>query len=183
MNAFEDAEGRVVIDVCRYARMFDRDHTGPFGDSLATLDRWTIDPKARRVNEQRIDDRAQEFPRFNPSLAAKPYRFGYSVAVRGNGFPSILKHDLHTGASTSFEFGAGRHGAEPYFVAREDAKAEDDGYLMTFVYDEASRKSELVVLNAQDLAAPPIATVHLPARVPYGFHGSWIPDGASGPSV
>ncbi len=69
----------------------------------------------------------------------------------GNGFPSILKHDLQTGASTSFEFGAGRHGAEPYFVAREGAKAEDDGYLMTFVYDEASRKSELVVLNAQDL--------------------------------
>ena len=54
---------------------------------------------------------------------------------------------------------------------------------MTFVYDEASRKSELVVLNAQDLAAPPIATVHLPVRVPYGFHGSWIPDGANGPSV
>jgi len=183
MNAFEDAEGRIVIDVCRYQRMFDRDHTGPFGDSLATLDRWTIDPKARRVNEQRIDDRTQEFPRFNPSRAAKPYQFGYSVAVRGNGFPSILKHDLQTGTSTSFEFGAGRHGAEPYFVAREGAKAEDDGYLMTFVYDEASRKSELVVLNAQDLATPPIATVHLPARVPYGFHGSWIPDGASGPSV
>jgi len=183
MNAFEDADGRVVIDVCRYQRMFDRDLTGPFGDSLATLDRWTIDPKTRRVNEQRIDDRAQEFPRFNPSLSAKPYRFGYSVAVVGNGFPSILKHDLQTGASASFEFGAGRHGAEPYFIAREGATAEDDGYLMTFVYDEASRKSELVVLNAQDPSAPPIATVHLPVRVPYGFHGSWIPDGASGPSV
>ncbi len=65
----------------------------------------------------------------------------------------------------------------------EGAKAEDDGYLMTFVYDEASRKSELVVLNAQDLSARRLRRVHLPTRVPYGFHGSWIPDGASGPSV
>jgi len=54
---------------------------------------------------------------------------------------------------------------------------------MTFVFDEANRKSELVVLNAQDLSAPAVATIHLPVRVPYGFHGSWIADGASGPSV
>ena len=52
MNAYEDAEGRVVIDVCRYRAMFDHDHNGPFGDSLATLDRWTIDPKTRRVTRR-----------------------------------------------------------------------------------------------------------------------------------
>ncbi len=183
MNAYEDAEGRVVIDLCRYQRMFDSDRNGPFGDSLATLDRWTIDPKARRVNEQRIDDRDQEFPRCNPSHSTKPYRFGYSVAVAGGGFPSIIKHDLNSGTSSTFAFGAGREGAEPYFVAREGARAEDDGYLMTFVFDAASQKSELAILDAQDLARGAIATVHLPARVPYGFHGSWIADGAVGPSV
>jgi 8'-apo-carotenoid 13,14-cleaving dioxygenase len=183
MNAYEDAQGRVVIDLCRYRRMFERDHTGPFGDSLATLDRWTIDPKTRRVNEERIDDRGQEFPRCAGSRSTKPYRFGYSVAVAAGAFPSIIKHDLEKGTSTTFEFGAGRHGAEPYFVAREGAKAEDDGYLMTYVFDQATGKSELAILDAQDLSRPAIATVHLPARVPYGFHGSWIADGADGPSV
>ena len=183
MNAYEDAQGRVVIDVCRYQRMFEHDHNGPFGDSLATLDRWTIDPKRRRIDEQRIDDRAQEFPRCNPSRSTKPYRFGYSVAVEGSGFPAIIKHDLDTGASTTFSFGAGRHGAEPFFVARDGAKAEDDGYLITYVYDEAARKSELVIVDANDLSRPALASVHLPARVPYGFHGSWIADGTDGPSV
>ncbi len=183
MNAYEDSEGRVVVDMCRYERMFVRDRNGPFGDSVATLDRWTIDPKTRRVHEERIDDRAQEFPRCHPRLSTQPYRFGYCVGVDTNGFPRILKHDLKSGASSTFEFGAGRHGAEPYFVPRDGAQAEDDGYLITFVYDAGNAKSELVIIDAQDLSAAPIARVFLPARVPYGFHGSWIPDGAAGPSV
>ena len=47
---------------------------------------------------------------------------------------------------------------------------------MTYVYDAARDTSDFVVLAAQDFAAPPVATVPLPQRVPFGFHGSWIPD-------
>jgi len=47
---------------------------------------------------------------------------------------------------------------------------------MTYVYDAARATSDFVVLAAQDFAAPPVATVPLPQRVPFGFHGSWIPD-------
>jgi carotenoid cleavage dioxygenase-like enzyme len=183
MNAYEDSDGCVVIDLCRYSRMFDRDRNGPFGDSVATLDRWTIDPRARRVSETRIDDRGQEFPRCHPALSSKPYRFGYSVAVTDGGFPRIFKHDLKAGASVAFELGAGRHAGEPYFVPRTGAAAEDDGYLMCFVFDASTERSELVILDARDHAAPPLARIHLPARVPYGFHGSWIADGVAGPSV
>jgi len=185
MNAYEDPQGRIVIDVCRYERMFERDLNGPFGDSLATLDRWTIDPKTRRVSEERIDDRAQEFPRCSPLRSTKSYRYGYSVGAGANAasFPSIYKHDLATGKSVSFDLGNGRHGAEPYFVPRAGASVEDDGYLLTFVFDESARTSELVVLDARDAGRPPIASVHLPARVPYGFHGAWIPDGGTGAYV
>jgi carotenoid cleavage dioxygenase-like enzyme len=30
------------------------------------------------------------------------------------------------------------------------------------------------VLDAHDFTAEPIATVHLPQRVPFGFHGNWV---------
>lgn len=183
MNAHEDADGNVVLDVCRYERMFDTDVHGPFGDSLATLDRWTVNPMTRQVAEQRIDDRALEFPRCNPVNNSKPYRYGYSVAVEGTGFPRINKHDLSTGETIQYNLGAGRHGAEPYFVQRAGATAEDDGYLLSFVYDEGRNKSELLILDAQDFSRQAIARVLLPARVPYGFHGSWNPDGWGGPSV
>jgi carotenoid cleavage dioxygenase len=98
-------------------------------------------------------------------------------------FPAIYKHDLRAGTSTTLELPRGRHAAEPFFVPRDRAETEDDGYLMTFVFDETSDTSELVIFDARTLSHDPIARVHLPARVPYGFHGSWIPDGYDGPSV
>lgn len=181
MNAFEDADGKVVIDICRYERMFDQDVRGPFGDSLPRLDRWTIDPKTRSVSEQIVDARGQEFPRCHPDLNGKPYRYGYTVAVADGSFPAIYKHDLQTGTATEFEMGAGRHSAEPVFVPREGAKAEDDGYLMTYVFDQASNTSEFVIVDAQDLTQPALAKIQLPVRVPYGFHGNWVPDTVTAP--
>ena len=47
---------------------------------------------------------------------------------------------------------------------------------MSFVYDPAEDKSELVIFNADQIEQEPIARIHLPVRVPAGFHGSWIPD-------
>lgn len=185
LNAFEDDGGRVVLDVCRYQRMFDRDRQGPLGDNVATLDRWTIDPGRRTVAETRIDERGQEFPRCHPALNGKPYRYGYTVGVGGDGdtFPAIYKHDLATGRSVAHELGPGRHAGEPYFVPRHGAREEDDGYLMSLVFDQSRGASELIVLDAAEPAGAPLARVMLPARVPYGFHGAWIPDAADGPSV
>ena len=45
---------------------------------------------------------------------------------------------------------------------------------MAFVYDRATDRSSLVVLEAQDVAKGPVAEVHLPVRVPYGFHASFV---------
>ena len=39
---------------------------------------------------------------------------------------------------------------EPVFVAAEGAKSEDDGYLMTFVYEAETDTSRFVVMDAAD---------------------------------
>ena len=123
-----------------------------------------------------MDERPQEFPRIHPDLNSKPYRYGYTVGLGEKAFPAIYKQDMHTGVSTSFEVGPARHSAEPVFVPREGAEAEDDGYLMTYVFDEQRQASEFIILDAQDLARGPLAQVMLPVRVPFGFHGNWVPD-------
>jgi carotenoid cleavage dioxygenase len=65
---------------------------------------------------------------------------------------------------------------EPVFVPRSADAAEDDGWVMSYVYDATTDRSDVVILDAQDFGGEPVATVHLPVRVPFGFHGSWLPD-------
>ena len=45
---------------------------------------------------------------------------------------------------------------------------------MSVVYDATRDASDVAVLDATDFGGPPVATVHLPRRVPFGFHGSWV---------
>lgn len=75
--------------------------------------------------------------------------------------------------------GAGREASEFCFVPASAGAAEDDGVLIGYVHDRASGFSDLVLLDAGTLED--IAAVHLPGRVPAGFHGNWAPTvGAEG---
>ena len=62
----------------------------------------------------------------------------------------------------------------------DDDSAEDAGWAMGLVYDDTADRSDLVILDATDPGGEPVARVHLPRRVPYGFHGSWISDAELG---
>jgi carotenoid cleavage dioxygenase len=185
LNSYDLDDGRVIVDICRFDKLFDADRNGPFRDSLPQLERWTVDPVARRVTRDVIDERHQEFPRVAGSVLNERHRFGYTAAVGDSSsewsFGDTIKYDFDAGTTTAHDHGAGRGGAEPVFVSRsgaaeEDATDEDDGWIMTVVYDAAEDRSDVVILDAQDIAADPVATIQLPARVPVGFHGNWVRD-------
>jgi len=179
MNAYEDGD-RVVVDVVRYPSMFRPTTEANPTEPLATLDRWVIDRTSGKVHEDRLDDHRQEFPQVDPRRVGREHRYGYSAsaAVFGKEGSAILKHDLRGGSVESHEFGTEKVPGEASFVPAGGAGAggEDEGWLLSFVYDGERDGSELVVLDATDLAGPPVATVTLPQRVPFGFHGSWLPD-------
>ncbi len=178
MNAFDDGD-TVVVDVPRHATMFDRSRQGPNDGAGLTLDRWTIDLAAGKVREERVDDRGQEFPRVNETLLGSRHRYGYAVETdNADAFDGAdyLKHDFVAGTAQVHDFGPGRTPGEFVFVPAAGATSEDDGWLMGYVYDAGTDRSDLVILDAHDFTGAPVATVHLPARVPYGFHGNWIAD-------
>jgi carotenoid cleavage dioxygenase len=181
LNAYDD-NGNVVIDVARHPKMFDKDIYGP-AELPPTLDRWTIDLDGGKVLEERLDDRPQEFPRVDDRVVGRRHRYGYAshfgIDDEGIHFGGLLKHDLEAGTTAARTFGPGTHAGEGVFVASPAASSEDDGWVLSVVYDEGRDASDLVVLDATDFTGSPVATVHLPQRVPFGFHGSWVPDGAA----
>jgi carotenoid cleavage dioxygenase len=111
----------------------------------------------------------------------RQYRYGYLVGSRKNPdtveLGSIIKHDFQSGSRVSWDPGPTRHSAEPYFIPGDpDDPADDAGWVLSFVHDDATGQTVLAVLDATDVAAGPVAEVVMPRRVPYGFHATWIPD-------
>jgi carotenoid cleavage dioxygenase len=175
LNAYDEAD-RIVLDVVRHPSVFTAGHAIVPGNP--TLDRWTVDLTARKVTEERLDETGQEFPRVDERLVGRPHRYGYAVGfspdtVGISAADAILKHDVATRRTQSVAFGHGREPGEFVFVPSSSDAAEDDGVVMGFVYSRSTDRSDLVLLDAQTMET--VATVHLPVRVPHGFHGNWVP--------
>jgi carotenoid cleavage dioxygenase-like enzyme len=186
MNAWTEGT-TVVADVMKFeqAPLFP-DPDGKPGDpakSRARLTRWTFDLAANTdtVHEQQLDDLSGEFPRFDERRAGLPYRHGYYACSVNGGhgitFNAIAHIDLMTGVRRIHELGAADGAAEPLFVPRSARAVEGDGFVLAIVFRGASQRSELLVLDAQNVDREPIARIELSHRIPYGFHGNWRPNG------
>ncbi|ULE35008.1 carotenoid oxygenase family protein [Mycobacterium sp. IDR2000157661] len=173
-NAFDTtgAEGAsIVLQAVRYPELWRGD--GGF-DYDGALWCWTINLSTGTVSERHLDDRAVEFPRIDDRLATLPARYAVSV---GDG--RLVRYDLTTGDGVEHAFGSAQNPGGPgeaVFVPSTSGPAdESSGWYLGYVYDPARDGSDLVIIDASDFAGPPVARIQLPQRVPYGFHGNWIP--------
>jgi carotenoid cleavage dioxygenase len=179
-NAFERG-GHILVDYVRHDSL-NLEYAA--ASALAsTLHRMDIDIGGRKVGDVAIADMVVEFPRVNDTLNAVATRFVYLPTLTNTlqqanppaaTFNTMLKVDTETGNIGRHDFG-NRIAGEPTFIPRSPNAAEDSGYLAAFVFDPASRKSDLVLLDAAHIDADPVAVVRLPQRVPQGLHGTWIP--------
>jgi carotenoid cleavage dioxygenase len=143
----------------------------------ATLHRWTFDLGTGETHEEQLDDLSAEFPAINLAHGGRRSRYSYHVRIpkaRTLVFDGIVKYDLESGGSEVFELPEGCFGSEVAFAPRQDGVGEDDGYLVSYVDDRDSDRSECWVLDARAVSAGPIAKVELPRRVPLGFHATWV---------
>ncbi|XP_031111510.1 9-cis-epoxycarotenoid dioxygenase NCED2, chloroplastic-like [Ipomoea triloba] len=108
----------------------------------------------------------------NRNRLGRKTRYAYlAIAEPWPKVSGFAKVDLFTGKLEKYIYGDEKYGGEPFFVPSSSEK-EDDGYILAFVHDEKTCKSELRIVNAVNLKLE--ATVKLPSRVPYGFHGTFI---------
>jgi carotenoid cleavage dioxygenase-like enzyme len=181
LNAFEDGE-KVHLDLCLY-----HGNCFPFFPTPAggitqpvppILDRMTFDMEANGAefglsNVSRIPC---EMPRTDDRYQGLPYRHGFAITGRKpDGSSSVGRVDVATGQWDVWTPGPTSSVQEPQFAPRGPGAAEGDGWLLVLVNRFAENRSDLVVLDAQDLAAGPVAVVKLPIRVRATFHGVWAP--------
>ncbi len=179
-NAYDLPDGRVVLDVVAYDRMFAGDNLAP-DEQPRGLERWTIDPKTGTVEQRAIDLAPQELPTIDERRTGLPYRYAYALGLPAEptetlvGEAPLIKHDLDRGTRQLHAFGPGRIAGEFIFVPRSSSANEDDGWLMGFVIDADGQSTALEMLDARHVEAAPIASIRIPHRVPPGIHGAWLP--------
>jgi carotenoid cleavage dioxygenase-like enzyme len=176
MNAFVEGS-KVICDVGRHAYMW-RDSMNDFPPSY--LWRWEFDLATGRFSEQQLDEASHAFPRVDDRVMGLRNRYGWATQPRNRKedfFDSpgtVVRYDLATGTKVTHDFGANAQPSEFVFAEASANAGEDEGYALGFVYDTAKNGSELVILDASNPAAKPVARIELPQRVPHGFHGSWV---------
>jgi carotenoid cleavage dioxygenase len=182
LNAYEEG-GKLVVDGCRAPEMPTAfgDTTPVSNDIRPSLWRWEIDQVAGTVKDTQLDDQPGDFPRINDAYNGRKHRWGTQAHTgdwdvdKGVRFDGFIQYDLEKGTSATHVYGLNHSAGETVFAADPDGTAENDGWLINLVTDLSEGTTEFVVLDARDITAGPVARVKMPRRVPFGFHGNWMP--------
>lgn len=182
LNAHDLPDGSIEVTGCRAPQLntsFDGDEVDERADPYRPhLHRWRIDPAAGTVADEALDDRPTDFPRIDLRREGLANRIGYSGhtatwTAEAAAFDGVIRWDLEAGTSTAHRYGEGQLCGETVHAPDPDDPSEASGWLLNFVHDLPEDRSSMVVLDAETLDE--VARVHLPRRVPFGFHGSWLP--------
>jgi len=181
VNAWE--EGSVIrVDVCasnatNFAPTLDGRMASEADGLTPTLRRWSLDTGggSDSITEEMLDDMACEFPRTDDRVTTRSHRHAYLVGAHEQHliFNRLIHYDMQTGARK--DWGDDRYLlGEPILAPRAGATGEGDGYILNLAYDKTTALNDLLVFDASDIEAGPVARVKLPVRIPSGFHGTWI---------
>ncbi len=179
MNAYE-VGGSIVVDFVRvsdFEKAFNSHQVEERDRKMATegrLFRAIVHPARGTVQMDQLLDTPCEFPQVAPAIQGRPYQFGYLLSAREEE-PQTRVSKFNFAVRTSVSTGLGNHcfPSEPIFVPRATGACEDDGYLLTLVYDAVSDRSFVAVLDAQNFDRGALASVWFDHHIPRPLHGTW----------
>ncbi|XP_071718223.1 probable carotenoid cleavage dioxygenase 4, chloroplastic [Rutidosis leptorrhynchoides] len=187
INAWDEDDGDTVVMIA--PNIISVEHALGRMDLIhGSVEKIKIDLKTGMVSRHPLSSRNLEFGVINSAYVATKNRYVYcAIGDPMPKFSGVVKLDVSLSEVDRQEcivasrmFGPGCYGGEPCFVAREPDNPnadEDDGYIVSYVHDESNNESRFLVMDAKSATLEIIASVKLPRRVPYGFHGLFVREG------
>lgn len=183
LSAWDEGDDVVVdvgtvgnMDVMRSVKNYRTSDWREFGDG--EVSRIRINTKNKSIEKHTITSIPAEFPRIHPRKECVPSLWAYlaSNTQTGEGgfFKATMKLNRETGNTDIFDFGDYKVALEPVFIPKKNAKTEDDGWLMIYVYNSQTQTTDVEILDALCVADGPLATIHLPINSGTTFHGTWV---------
>ncbi|XP_019184825.1 PREDICTED: carotenoid 9,10(9',10')-cleavage dioxygenase 1-like isoform X2 [Ipomoea nil] len=166
------------------------DESSADGLFFTRVHEWRLNIKSGQVKSRFLTGSqfSMDFPFINEHFTGLKNQFGYAQIVDSNASSvaglakyggiaklyleegeaeELIKVEYHMLPRNTFCTGA-------VFVAKTCGNEEDDGWIITFVHNENTNKSQVYMIDAKHFSNEPTATITLPRRVPYGFHGAFI---------
>ncbi|KAJ9168269.1 hypothetical protein P3X46_019817 [Hevea brasiliensis] len=154
---------------------------------------WRLNMKTGKTRERYLSgtEFSMDMPMINGDFTGVKNKYGYTQIVDSeassisgmtkygglaklyfaeseNKFDELIKVEYHKFEKNTFCTGAA-------FVPKRPSLEEDDGWIITFVHDEDTNVSKACIIDTKKFTSEPVAKITLPCRVPYGFHGAFMP--------
>ena len=135
-----------------------------------SLERWTIQLPSMNIDRELLDPTPQRIARTNHDVTGTARPFLWTISDR-----TADTYDLVTGRHITRSFDRGQPGDLAFVNDPAHPHDTAGGWLVGFVHDASDRHTEVVLLDAADIAGPAVAAAHIPRLVPPNLRITWIP--------
>jgi len=152
--------------------------------------RWIFDPRSptnTTVKPSIVWDTSGEFSRIDDRYVTKQYNHFWQARIDpsreydfeacgppAGGLFNCVGHYTWDGR-TEDVFWAGPRATfqEPTFIPKENG-TEGEGWIIALLNHLDVLRNDVVILDAQNIAKGPVATIHLPLKLKLGLHGNFV---------
>jgi all-trans-8'-apo-beta-carotenal 15,15'-oxygenase len=181
-NAYEEADGTIKLDMCRYDDFGSLDAiAAPESDLSPPLLHTVVIERDDTVHIEQMWDQLCEFPRIHPDLAGRKHATVW-MQSEVDGAPGITRFDLGTRRAATWEAPAGHLVSEPVPVPKSASSTfqlEHQVWVLSVVLDTTVDRSYVAVLDGERPSAGPVCTAWFDQPLPLTFHGTWVPRGTA----